>query len=170
MFALTRATRSAHASASRWRTFHRSVACRDLVGPPDPVSNLRPVIYDDLPVQSTNTIHPYSLKEFTGDPREYQWKVQRQQLDAYNHKFWADSNSRFNAALEARLASLPADCSALEKELAMSAFYGSWLEQEQERLQAYNADWRKRNWDVIVLEARVKYQKLMARFGLGSST
>ena len=52
----------------------------------------------------------------------------------------------------------------------MSEFYGSWLEQEQDRLQAYNAEWRKRNWEVIVLEARVKYQKLMARIGLGSST
>ncbi|GJE86911.1 APOPT family protein [Phanerochaete sordida] len=152
------------------RTFYASLPRNDLVGPPDPVSNLRPVIYDDAPAQSAPTAHPYSLKEFTGDTREYQWKVQRQELDAYHQKFWTDSNTRFNAAVEARLASLPADCTPYEKELAMSDFYGSWLAQEQDGLRTYNAEWRKRNWDLIALEARVKYQKFMARIGLGSST
>lgn len=80
------------------------------------------------------------------------------------------SNSRFNAALEAHLSSLPPSSTAYEKELAMSQFYGSWLAQEQERQQIYNAEWRKRNWANITLEARVKYQKLRARLGLGSST
>ncbi|EKM55618.1 uncharacterized protein PHACADRAFT_94000 [Phanerochaete carnosa HHB-10118-sp] len=165
-----RVPRCVSTSFCRSRTLHASFPRRDLVGPPDPVSNLRPVIYDDTPAQSAPASHPYSLKEFTGDTREYQWKVQRQELDAYNHNFWADSNTRFNAALEARLSSLPADSTSYDRELAMSDFYGSWLAQEQDRLRAYNAEWRKRNWDNIVLEARVKYQKFMARIGLGSST
>jgi apoptogenic protein 1 len=75
----------------RCRLLHVSAPRRDLVGPPDPVSNLRPVIYDDPPTPASSaSSHPYSLREFTGDTREYQWKVQRQELDSFNHKFWTD--------------------------------------------------------------------------------
>ena len=163
-----------------------SAVRRDKVGPPDPISNIRPVIYDDLPADSSAPSHPYSLREFTGDPREYQWKVQKQELDAFNHNFWTDvsttfwstsvglmtaqSNTRFNAALEARLSSLPESSTPLDKEFAASEFYASWLAQEETRLQAYNAEWRKRNWANITLEARLKYQKFLARIGLGGGS
>lgn len=77
--------------AIRARAFHLTIPRSDLVGPPDPVSNLRPVVYDDAPPLPPSAVrHPYSLKEFTGDTREYQWKIQRQELDAYNHAFWTD--------------------------------------------------------------------------------
>lgn len=79
------------------------------------------------------------------------------------------SNSRFNAALEARLSSLPESATPYDKELALSDFYGSWVAQEQQRQASYAAEWRRRNWENIVLEARVKYQKFMARLGLGSA-
>lgn len=73
------------------RQFHASALRAHLVGPPDPISNLRPVVYDDdEPRTRTDVTHPYSLREFKGDTREYQWKMQRQQLDAYNHAFWKD--------------------------------------------------------------------------------
>lgn len=50
---------------------------------------MRPVIYDDAPPPPPPPVrHPYSLKEFTGDTREYQWKMQRQEIDEFNHKFW----------------------------------------------------------------------------------
>ena len=75
-----------------------------LVGPPDPVSNLRPVIYDEpegsvegkrrriTVVERTKTspTHPYSLEEFDGDPADYSWRLERKRLDAYNHAFWSD--------------------------------------------------------------------------------
>ena len=75
---------------------------RTFVGPPDPVSNLRPAIYDE-PVKEGESsgktlkgkeIHPYSLDEFDGDPTDYQWKLERQRLDAFNHAFWTDVRSR----------------------------------------------------------------------------
>ena len=72
------------------RSFHGSLVRADLVGPPDPVSHLRPVIYDDAPAPPSPTSHPYSLREFAGDTREYQWKVQRQETDAFNQAFWTD--------------------------------------------------------------------------------
>ena len=51
------------------------------------------MLYDDpVPVTSERLRHPYSLNEFrdNSDTLEYQWKLQRQQLDAFNDSFWRD--------------------------------------------------------------------------------
>ena len=72
------------------RSLHASLVRRHLVGPPDPISHLRPIIYDDAPPPPPQVRHPYSLSEFTGDTREYQWKMQRQELDALNQEFWTE--------------------------------------------------------------------------------
>lgn len=95
MSSLTRLTRPVTFTLVQSRNFHASLARHDLVGPPDPVTNLRHVIYDDaLPTSAPNP-HPYSLKEFTGDTREYQWKVQRQELDSLNHNLWTDVRQNY---------------------------------------------------------------------------
>ncbi|TBU50826.1 hypothetical protein BD309DRAFT_907097 [Dichomitus squalens] len=145
------------------RTFHASIARQHLVGPPDPVSHLRPVIYDDVPPPPPQSRHPYSLKEFTGDTREYQWKMQRQELDAFNHDFWKECNTRFYAAKEAVLQSLPEGTTQEQREVALSDFYGRWVAQESKRLDEYGEEWRRRNWATILLEARVYYEKLVSR-------
>lgn len=85
MFAIRRAQ-----IVSLGRSLHTSQVARHHVGPPDPVSNLRPVVYDDALPPAPDARHPYSLDEFSGDVREYQWKMQRQELDAYNQAFWTD--------------------------------------------------------------------------------
>ena len=75
------------------RLLHSSVSTANYVGPPDPVSNIRPVLYNDLGSTSAESPqHPYSLDEFRNDSDtlEYQWKLQRQQLDAFNDAFWRD--------------------------------------------------------------------------------
>lgn len=87
----------------RRRQIHASSTLSTLVGPPDPVSHLRPVIYDEsahngrergvqtvVERATTSPTHPYSLEEFDGDPSDYQWKLERKRLDAYNHTFWTD--------------------------------------------------------------------------------
>ncbi|KAI0736779.1 hypothetical protein C8Q72DRAFT_22584 [Fomitopsis betulina] len=146
------------------RHLHTSLVCRNLIGPSDSISNLRPVIYDDaVPEHRTDLTHPYSLREFAGDTREYQWKMQRQQLDAFNHVFWTDCNLRFNAAKQVVLDSLPESCPAEYRESALSAFYGRWADQEAERQRAYSAEWRRRNWASIALGARLAYEKLAMR-------
>ena len=38
----------------------------------------------------TSPTHPYLLDEFDGDPLDYQWRIERSRLDAYNHAFWTD--------------------------------------------------------------------------------
>jgi hypothetical protein len=71
-----------------------SVRTSAYVGPPDPVSNIRPVLYDDPLTTHAESLrqHPYALDEFRDRDDsyalEYQWKLQRQQLDAFNDAFW----------------------------------------------------------------------------------
>ncbi len=166
------------------RCFHASLARLHLVGPPDPVSHLRPVIYDDAPPPPPPHVrHPYSLREFTGDTREYQWKMLRQEIDAFNHNFWKEvrtrprvfirrptlltptsqSNTRFYAAKEAVLQSLPEGTTPEQRESVLTDFYYSWVVQERTRLDKYGEEWRRRNWDAILLGARVHYEKFLSR-------
>lgn len=84
------------------RSLHLSPKCQHLVGPNDPVSNLRPIIYTDTPNSPPKSNsqdklnHPYSLQEFSDGPPspnhalELQYKLKREQLDALNHKYWAE--------------------------------------------------------------------------------
>lgn len=76
------------------RLLHSSVPTANYVGPPDPMSNIRPVLYNDLSsTTAESSKHPYSLDEFHNDSEdtlEYQWKLQQQQLDAFNDAFWRD--------------------------------------------------------------------------------
>ena len=75
------------------RLLHTTARAYNLIGPSDSVSNLRPVIYGDAPLAPTQKLnHPYSLREFTRNAKNYdlQWKIQRQQLDTFNHTFWTD--------------------------------------------------------------------------------
>lgn len=91
------------AQALAWtRSLHVSSSLRHLVGPNDPVSNLRPIIYTDTPTppasqsQTQHVNHPYSLHEFTdldvphNHTLELRYKLAREQLDAFNHNYWTD--------------------------------------------------------------------------------
>jgi len=150
------------------RNFHCSKPRHDLVAPPHPVSHFRPIIYGDASSQPPPTYlrHPYSLSEFTtgtgtalGD-HELQFLLQRQQLDTFHHSFWLESNTRFHAARESILSSLPLTATARDKEVALSEFYKQWLLQERERTDKYTKEWRKRNYDLIFLEFRAKFYRL----------
>ncbi|KAL5489907.1 hypothetical protein ACEPAI_4739 [Sanghuangporus weigelae] len=184
------------------RNIRTSSQKRALVGPPDPVSNLRPVIYDEVESipswrkrkgkgkegdsvvelgggentsslvkrKQATTSHPYQLDEFSGDPLDYQWRLERSRLDAYNHAFWKDSNTRFETAKQAVLSSLPEDASPETREAALSEFYGKWLQQEHERLRGYSNEWNRRNFGGIMLAARAAISQFRSRiFGNSKS-
>ena len=53
---------------------------RDWVGPPDPVSNIRPTAFH-VPDDET--------------PLEKQYRLRREELQAWNHTFWAKHNRNF---------------------------------------------------------------------------
>jgi len=160
----------------RRRLFHSTAYARHLVGPIDPISNLRPVIYEDDPSLSSRSPtaqssdnehlqHPYSLKEFTGDINDYQWKLQRQQLDAFDHLFWSDNNYRYESAKAAVLDTLPENSTPENREAVLTEFYREWLVQETPRQKAYNAEWRKRHFNNILVAARSEYAKVLTTLG-----
>jgi len=149
------------------RLLHSSPRTCDYVAPPDPISNIRPILYDDpTPVTSEPLRHPYSLNEFRddSDTLEYQWKLQRQQLDAFNDNFWRDSNTRFEVAKNAAMSGLPPGVTAQQREECLGKFYRKWVLQEATRQLEYNAEWRRRGMEEIVLSLRVSYHRLKARF------
>lgn len=149
------------------RLLHSSARICDYVAPPDPISNIRPILYDDpAPVISEPLRHPYSLDEFRddSDTLEYQWKLQRQQLDALNDTFWRDSNTRFEVAKAAAMSGLPPHSTAQQREDHLGKFYRKWVLQEATRQLEYNAEWRRRSMEEIALSLRVSYHGLKARF------
>ncbi|KAG9318811.1 hypothetical protein JVU11DRAFT_914 [Chiua virens] len=163
------------------RLLHVSSTSRHLVGPNDPVSNLRPIIYTDIPGSTPHSRalvqpkphlnHPYSLNEFADldsdvphdRTLELQYKLAREQLDASNHNYWTDSNTRFESARESVLASLPESASPETHENALSEFYKKWVMQEKTRQDEYANEWRKQNWSTILLAARAEYQRFKPR-------
>ncbi|KAJ7097881.1 hypothetical protein B0H15DRAFT_772649 [Mycena belliarum] len=150
------------------RFLHASNPLCDRVGPPHPISNMRPIIYDDdAPASTSRAYHPYSLHEFDPEPSspyKLQWKLQRQQLDDFHHTFWLESNTRFEQGKQEALARLPPSASLLDKEHALSEFYHQWVIQEDRRTGEYTEEWRQRNKSSLLLAARVACQSFTARF------
>jgi len=65
----------------------------DLVGPSDPLSNLRPVVYGGISEPLPPATRFYSEAELRGkqhDPHEFSLNFAKTQLDALNHTYWAD--------------------------------------------------------------------------------
>lgn len=167
------ATATALRATTSLRLFHSTARVKYLVGPPDPISNIRPVIYhQEDPLSSTSygekVQHPYSLKEFTQveSAHDYQVNLQKAQLDAFDHAFWINNNYRFEAAKAAVLDTLPEKATTQDREFVLSIFYRDWLIQESPRLEAYNKTWRRRSADIILLDARTQWTKLLSRIGL----
>lgn len=61
-----------------------------LVGPPHPISNLRPVLYNGLPDQlKSNNYSPHELRaDIPVDPTKFQLDLTLQRIDKTNHEFW----------------------------------------------------------------------------------
>jgi hypothetical protein len=74
------------------RLLHISAPRRDLVGPPHPISNIRPVIYSDRPPPPNARSHPYSLHEFDPGVPDYEmhYRLEMSRMDEFNHQFWYD--------------------------------------------------------------------------------
>ncbi|KAI0035096.1 hypothetical protein K488DRAFT_76869 [Vararia minispora EC-137] len=145
---------------------------RTLIGPPDPISNLRPVLYDasdtPRPVKSTVVIHPYSLSEFARPESdlEYGWRWHRKQLDAFNHAFWTDANTRFTSARDDALSSLPPNATSKARDAVLADLYRRWVLQEASRQAEYNRQFRRRTYEEIKLAMRVHWSRFTRRIGL----
>ncbi|KZV86548.1 hypothetical protein EXIGLDRAFT_578401, partial [Exidia glandulosa HHB12029] len=139
----------------------------DLVGPPDPVSNLRKVVYDR--VEESKTPHPYSVNEFPPntnltDPDgaqarlDLEWNIARGRLDSFNHHFWADNNARFHEEKADVLDAVPEPRTPEMLEQALSDFYRDWSVAETARQKLYNRSWHKSNRYLLLLALRKRYE------------
>ncbi|CCA70977.1 hypothetical protein PIIN_04910 [Serendipita indica DSM 11827] len=156
------------------RRLHTSLITRNtLVGPPHPVSNLRPVLYNGLPDQTqTNNYSPRELRSHVPvDGTKFQLELSMQRIDKFNHEFWADSNKRFyetkDAFLRARqprldLAKTPEERSQMEEE-HLAEFYRFWVLSERDTQRQYTSEWLRAQYGSIWTAARFVWQGWMQR-------
>ncbi len=121
----------------------------DLVGPPDKVTNLRPV-----------RIHiPENESELRAELRRL-----RQDTHEWSHNFWSEHNTQFKEKREAHVQRVLRGRSDAEKEAAetstvtsdeMSEFYRDFLNNQRKAHLAYNLEWQKRNAKIVWLSLKV---------------
>uniref|UniRef100_A0A3Q0T0Z0 Cytochrome c oxidase assembly factor 8 n=1 Tax=Amphilophus citrinellus TaxID=61819 RepID=A0A3Q0T0Z0_AMPCI len=122
----------------------------DWVGPPNPLSNLRPIVYH-IPENETEL--------------EKRLRNLRQETEDWNHNFWAKQNITFSKEKEAFIISqLKAKGLTLRDEDGrrrslsseeMAMFYKNFLDKNRLRHANYNKEWYRRNFTITLLMARV---------------
>ncbi|KAM4723339.1 cytochrome c oxidase assembly factor 8 [Anableps anableps] len=122
----------------------------DWIGPPNPLSNLRPIVY--------------RIRENESD-LEKQLRKLRQETEDWNHEFWTKQNVSFSKEKDAFIISqLNAKGLTLRGEDGrrrslsseeMAIFYKNFLDRNRMRHADYNKEWYKRNFTITLLMARV---------------
>ncbi|XP_016354568.1 cytochrome c oxidase assembly factor 8 [Sinocyclocheilus anshuiensis] len=122
----------------------------DWIGPPDRLSNLRPIIYH-IPENEM--------------PQERKLRRLRQETEDWNHEFWANQNFTFSKEKEEYVRSqLSAkglserDDDGRKRTLSseeMAVFYKHFLDKNITRHASYNREWYRRNFTITLLMAKV---------------
>ncbi|XP_041669337.1 cytochrome c oxidase assembly factor 8 [Cheilinus undulatus] len=122
----------------------------DWIGPPNPLSNLRPIVYR-IPENETEL--------------EKRLRNLRQETEDWNHDFWTKQNMNFSKEKEAFIISqLSAKGLTLRDEQGrrrtltseeMAEFYKNFLDKNRTRHANYNKQWYRRNFTITLLMARV---------------
>ncbi|KAG9336597.1 hypothetical protein JZ751_002944 [Albula glossodonta] len=107
---------------------------RDWIGPPDRLSNLRPIIYH-IPENES--------------PLERRLRHLRQETEDWNHQFWSNQNITFSKR-------------TLNSE-DMAVFYKDFLDKNCTKHANYNKEWYKRNFTITLLMGRVALHKAWRR-------
>ncbi|XP_063228184.1 cytochrome c oxidase assembly factor 8 [Bacillus rossius redtenbacheri] len=127
-------------------TSHVKVGQWDMIGPPNPVSNLRPVIFRIKPNESKV---------------EEEFRLRRGEVQEWNERFWHGHNTSFFKEREAYIAShLPSDSPGKEKRTLsakeMSVFYKQFLDKNWKVHLEYNIEWYRKNIGLVFLALKVK--------------
>ncbi|XP_067099402.1 cytochrome c oxidase assembly factor 8 [Osmerus mordax] len=122
----------------------------DWMGPPDRLSNLRPILYH-IPENETEL--------------EKLLRKLRQDTEDWNHEFWAKQNVTFSKEKDAFIVSkLQAQGLSERDEKGrkralnseeMAVFYKSFLDTNRIRHSSYNKEWYRRNFTITMLMGRV---------------
>ncbi|WWC68849.1 uncharacterized protein I206_102785 [Kwoniella pini CBS 10737] len=148
----------------------------DLVAPPDPASNIRPIIYASKPSINPSTNSPYSASEFpTGssdaklENMELEWRLRRERVDLMNHRFWATTNLTFEAQKAHRLSLLPpasdppTEEDERRREEALTQFYADWQIANQEKQIRWVKEWWREVWDGIKIQGKIYFLRALRR-------
>ncbi|XP_060780689.1 cytochrome c oxidase assembly factor 8 [Neoarius graeffei] len=140
---ITEKTRFIPASTSKY----------DWIGPPDRLSNLRPIIYH-IPENETQL--------------ERKLRHLRQETEDWNHEFWTRQNLTFRKEKEEYIQSRLKAKGLTEKDEngrkrnltseEMATFYKRFLDKNYMKHAAYNKEWYRRNFTITTLMARVTLQ------------
>jgi hypothetical protein len=76
------------------------------------------------------------------------------------------TNTRFAAARDDSLASLPDSATPESRDAALADLYRRWVLQEARRQADYNLEFRRRSAEEIKLALRVHFTRFMQRIGL----
>ncbi|CAJ1074562.1 cytochrome c oxidase assembly factor 8 [Xyrichtys novacula] len=128
----------------------------DWIGPPNPLSNLRPIVYH-IPENETEL--------------EKRLRHLRQETEDWNHNFWTKQNITFTKEKEAFIFSqlkakglTARDEQGRRRTLSseeMAEFYKSFLDHNRARHAKYNKEWYRRNFTITLLMARVSFSSIM---------
>jgi len=108
----------------------------DLVGPPDPVSNLRPIKYH-IPKHESLV--------------ERQLRLKRIEVAKWNHEFWTSHNLRFIKERETYKKCLAKKGISTATADQMSEFYKDFLDKNWKTHLIYNFEWYKKNISIVRL-------------------
>uniref|UniRef100_A0A8B9C3Q4 Cytochrome c oxidase assembly factor 8 n=1 Tax=Anser brachyrhynchus TaxID=132585 RepID=A0A8B9C3Q4_9AVES len=113
----------------------------DWIGPPDRLSNLRPVIFH---VPQDESALERRLREA------------RQDTQAWNQQFWAQQNASFQQSIFTFLRqNLFSGQKATLNAEEMADFYKDFLSKNFRKHMRYNRDWYKRNFTITFLMGQV---------------
>ncbi|XP_067638249.1 COA8 family protein CG14806, mitochondrial [Eurosta solidaginis] len=120
----------------------------DYVGPPHPISNIRPYIRH-VPKDET--------------PLERRLRQRQNEVEKWNHEFWLQHNKSFyeerkkflNTFAPENPADVPAD--------KMSEFYKSFLDKNKQSHLRYNYLWYSKNFELLKLSFMVQIQRLFKK-------
>ncbi|KAL8284105.1 hypothetical protein RQP46_004854 [Phenoliferia psychrophenolica] len=127
----------------------------DLIGPPCPLSNLRPTYYaalfPSLPTSPT-VPHPYSLNEFPASPTsarlarvqrqlhaaDLEWRLMRYRIDRHDQDFWSKTNTEFLSKRDSFIVEERTRTGQDDVELA--PFYKAHLDRTRKDYAKYNSE------------------------------
>ncbi|XP_071353949.1 cytochrome c oxidase assembly factor 8 isoform X2 [Trachinotus anak] len=122
----------------------------DWIGPPNPLSNLRPIVYH-VPENESDL--------------EKRLRHLRQETEDWNHDFWTKQNITFSKEKDEFIISqlkekglTVRDEQGRRRSLnseEMAVFYKSFLDENRTRHANYNKEWYRRNFTITLLMARV---------------
>ncbi|XP_034715283.1 cytochrome c oxidase assembly factor 8 [Etheostoma cragini] len=127
----------------------------DWIGPPNPLSNLRPIVY-----------------HVPGNESELEKRLRhlRQETEDWNHDFWTRQNISYSKEKDAFIfSSLKAKGLTVRDEHGrrraldseeMAVFYKSFLETNRVRHADYNKEWYRRNFTITLLMAQVALKNM----------